>query len=149
AGELERMLAQVRQGRGVEPFETQRLTKSGAPVHLSVTLSPVRAPDGRIVGASSIARDISERLRAEEAIRSANGELARRNREMEEFVDSVSHDLKSPVVGLAGLLAMLRENDGRDRGETMQVLDMAEGTVERMRTTIRDILDLSRVGRVV
>lgn len=65
-GELERLLAQIGEGRRVEQFETLRLTKSGARVDVSLTISPIRAPDGQIVGASSIARDITGRLRAEE-----------------------------------------------------------------------------------
>src|SRR5262249_36507075 len=55
----------------VPPFETVRLRKGGDPVDVSVSVSPVRDAAGRVVGASTIARDITERKRAEEALRSA------------------------------------------------------------------------------
>ncbi|HWH73011.1 MAG TPA: PAS domain S-box protein, partial [Methylibium sp.] len=65
-GEEEDILARIAQGQRVEPFETVRLHKDGTPIHVSVTISPLRDAMGRIVGASKIARDISERVRARE-----------------------------------------------------------------------------------
>lgn len=60
------ILAQVRAGNRVAPFETVRLCKSGDLLHVSLSVSPLRDGRGAIVGASTIVRDISERLRAEE-----------------------------------------------------------------------------------
>jgi PAS domain S-box-containing protein len=55
------VLSRVREGLGVEHFETVRRRKDGSLVHVSLSVSPVRARDGRILGASKIARDIGER----------------------------------------------------------------------------------------
>jgi PAS domain S-box-containing protein len=60
------ILARVRAGQRVDHYETIRQRKDGSRVDISLTISPVRDPDGKIVGASKIARDISERRRAEE-----------------------------------------------------------------------------------
>src|SRR6267378_3330558 len=64
--EEDTVLARVRGGERVEHFETVRVTKDGRLVNVSLTVSPVRNSTGRIVGASKIARDISERRRFDE-----------------------------------------------------------------------------------
>jgi len=59
------VLAAIRAGNSIAPFETVRLRKDGSEVPLSITISPIRAPSGRIIGASNITRDINERLRTQ------------------------------------------------------------------------------------
>ena len=60
------ILARIRRGERVDHYETIRQRKDGSLIDISLTISPVRDPDGRIIGASKIARDISERRRADE-----------------------------------------------------------------------------------
>jgi PAS domain S-box-containing protein len=60
-----RVLASIRAGRRVEHFETIRVTKDGRQVAVSLTVSPVKDSSGRIIGASKVARDVSERRRGE------------------------------------------------------------------------------------
>lgn len=62
------ILARLRRGEKVEHFETIRLHRSGLPIHLSVTISPMRDSSGRIVGASKIARDVTERVERDRLI---------------------------------------------------------------------------------
>jgi PAS domain S-box-containing protein len=61
-----RIIESLRRGERVAPFDTIRLRKDGTQAHVSVTISPVRDISGKIVGASKIARDISERIQAQE-----------------------------------------------------------------------------------
>ena len=63
--EEDAVLARITEGLTVDHYETIRLHKSGAPVHISLSVSPIRNAAGTVIGASKIARDISERLRAE------------------------------------------------------------------------------------
>jgi PAS domain S-box-containing protein len=63
--EEEDVLAHIRRGEAVEHFETLRMTKAGRLIPISVTISPIRDQDGRVIGASKIARDISERQRGD------------------------------------------------------------------------------------
>jgi PAS domain S-box-containing protein len=65
------IVEQLRRGAGLEQFETVRARKDGSLVDVSLTLSPIRAPDGGLRAVSVIARDISERVRAEQALRRA------------------------------------------------------------------------------
>jgi PAS domain S-box-containing protein len=63
--EEDEILARIRQGERVEHFETERLRKDGSLIQVSVTVSPIKDPNGQIFGASNMARDISERKKAE------------------------------------------------------------------------------------
>jgi PAS domain S-box-containing protein len=75
----ERMiLSKIARGEMLESFETVRRRKDGTLVDLSVTISPVRDPEGRVIGASKVARDIRERKRAEAEIKRLNQILERR-----------------------------------------------------------------------
>jgi PAS domain S-box-containing protein len=68
-GELAKILERVARGEGVQHFETERVRKDGQIVSVSLTVSAIRDSTGRIVGASTFARDITERKRGEEALR--------------------------------------------------------------------------------
>src|SRR5215218_5625179 len=60
------ILARIRAGERVEHYETVRKRKDGSLVEISLTVSPIRGADGRVIGASKVARDITDRKRAEE-----------------------------------------------------------------------------------
>lgn len=77
-GEERQILARLRRGERIEHFETQRIAKDGRRVDVSLTVSPVRDSTGRIVGASKVGRDISERKRAEKLQRILIDELNHR-----------------------------------------------------------------------
>jgi len=69
--EEDHVLASIRRGEQVDHFETERVHRDGGPVYISLTVSPVRDADGRVVGASKIARDISETRRARQMLERA------------------------------------------------------------------------------
>jgi two-component system sensor histidine kinase UhpB len=79
--EEEEVLARLRRGGKIDHFQTVRLTKDGRLVPISLTVSPVKDARGNIIGASKVARDISERRRAEEALKQAHDELEARVRQ--------------------------------------------------------------------
>jgi PAS domain S-box-containing protein len=69
AGEFDTIMARLSRGENVEQLETERVRKDGQRIPVALTVSPVRDTGGQVVSASVIARDISERQRAEEALR--------------------------------------------------------------------------------
>jgi PAS domain S-box-containing protein len=79
--EEEGVLARLRRGEKIDHFETVRRTKDGRQIPISLTVSPVRDASGALIGASKIARDISERVLAQEALRRAHEQLEERVRE--------------------------------------------------------------------
>jgi PAS domain S-box-containing protein len=70
--EMETILQRIREGQRIEHYETMRLRKDGGAIFVSLTESPIHDAEGRVVGASSIARDITERKRAEEQARATS-----------------------------------------------------------------------------
>jgi two-component system, chemotaxis family, sensor kinase Cph1 len=85
----------------------------------------------------------------EGVIEQRTAELASKNEEMEQFLNTVSHDLKSPVVTCQGLAGILREDLQAGRTEdTQDTIDRIDRSVGRMRQLIDDLLHLSRIGRV-
>ncbi len=70
--EVARILEHIRCGEVVEHYETVRLGKDGRSLAVSLTVSPIKDAAGRLVGASTIARDITERKRMEEEVRGAS-----------------------------------------------------------------------------
>ena len=81
----------------MDHFETIRMRKNGSRLNISLTISPVKDADGRIVGASKVARDITQRVRQEEALQQANAALQRANADLQQFAYSASHDLQEPL----------------------------------------------------
>jgi PAS domain S-box-containing protein len=71
------ILARLRRGERIEHYETVRVTKDGRRIDISLTVSPVRNADGRIIGASKVARDITQQKRAEVQLRRSEAEARR------------------------------------------------------------------------
>src|SRR4029077_21038127 len=72
------VLAKLRRGEKIDHFETVRRTKDGRHIPISLTVSPVRDANGMLIGASKVARDISERVLAHDALRRAHEQLEER-----------------------------------------------------------------------
>ncbi len=93
------IVEQLTRGERVDHFETVRMRKDGSLLDVSLTISPMKDASGRVVGASKLARDITERKRAEEALRQAQTDLAHASRltTMGEFTASLAHEVKQPI----------------------------------------------------
>ena len=150
AGEIQEILDKIAQGERVVHQETVRRRKDGSAVHVAVTVSPIRAEDGRLIGASSIARDITEQqqVRAAAELRRRADDLERANGTLETFTYSVAHDLRAPLRALAGFSAALIEDCGDDLGEAGRgYAGRIQAASQQMAILIDDLLQLSRVAR--
>jgi PAS domain S-box-containing protein len=96
------ILEQLARGERVDHFETVRMRKDGSLLDVSLTISPMKDTSGRVVGASKLARDITERKRAEEALHQAQTDLAHASRltTMGEFTASLAHEVKQPIAAV-------------------------------------------------
>jgi PAS domain S-box-containing protein len=93
------IVERLTRGERVDHFETVRMRKDGSLLDVVLTISPMKDAAGRIVGASKLARDITERKLAEEALREAQANLARVSRvtTMGELTASLAHEIKQPM----------------------------------------------------
>src|SRR5580765_1740825 len=137
--EEQEILARLARGERVEHFETVRISKQGRRIDISLTVSPVRDRTGRIVGASKVARDISDRKMAEQALREAD---QRKDR----FIAMLAHELRNPLAPLRNGLQVLRLA-GNDANAIGQVRGMMERQLGHLVRLVDDLLDISRIGQ--
>jgi PAS domain S-box-containing protein len=154
-----RILDRIRRGERIDHYETVRRRKDGSLVDISLLVSPIRSLDGKIVGASKIARDISERKRVEiereemllkESAARAEAEAARAeaeaaNRSKDEFLAVVSHELRSPLNAILGYNRMLREQT-HDAARLKSSCDVIERSAKTQLQLIEDLLDSARIA---
>jgi PAS domain S-box-containing protein len=94
--------------------------------------------------------DVTERERAQAQLESAFAELRDRNVELERFLYMVSHDLKTPLITIRGYLGLLdKDLAGRMDDKARRDMEVIDGAADRMQRLLREVLELSRVGRVV
>jgi two-component system CheB/CheR fusion protein len=79
------ILGRLKRGESVNHFETVRVHKNGSPLEISLTISPIKDATGQVIGASKIARDITQRKHAEEALRQVHAELQAHAEELNRF----------------------------------------------------------------
>jgi PAS domain S-box-containing protein len=131
------VLTQIRGGHAIDHFETIRRRKDGELIDVSITVSPVRDASGKVIGASKIARDISEQKRLRR-------ELADANRSKDEFLATLSHELRTPLHSILGYAQILRhgglEEDRRD--SALQIIERNAKTLAQL---VADVLDVSRI----
>ncbi len=141
------ILSRLRRGERVDHFETKRKRKDGTLLDISLTISPVKDPKGNIIGASKIARDITEQLRTREALHQANKRLAQSNADLEYFAYSASHDLQEPLRMVSAYSAMLRRKfaDKLDEKANEYLGYLTEGSA-RMERLLRDLRAFTHVS---
>jgi PAS domain S-box-containing protein len=135
------IISRLKRGERVDHIETVRMRKDGSLIDLSLTVSPVRDNAGEIVGASKVARDITEKKRL-------IAELQRANELLEQFAYSASHDLQEPLrtVKIYGQILQRKYGDQLDP-EGVKVLEFLQSGATRMEILLRDLLAYARVGK--
>lgn len=146
------ILGRLRRGEFIDHYETVRITKDGTRIDVSLTVSPIIDASGKVIGASKIARDITQKKRAEQEREqllarehAARSEAEAANRIKDEFLATLSHELRTPLTAMLGWLSMLRS--GRLDEETSQhALDTVERNAKAQAQLIEDLVDVSRIA---
>jgi PAS domain S-box-containing protein len=99
------ILGKIRRGEKVDHFETVRVTKTGERLDVSLTISPVKDESGRVIGAAKIARDVGQRKRAEEALRTSE-KLASVGR----LAATVAHEINNPLAAVVNLIYLIKKH---------------------------------------
>ena len=138
----EEVLAVLRRGERVDHFETVRLAKDGRRIDVSLTVSPIRNEEGEVIGASKIARDISERKHAERQLREADDRK-------DAFLATLAHELRNPLAPLRNSVELLLRLEP-DRPELQTACGIIDRQLHQMTHLVDDLLDLSRIrtGRI-
>ncbi|MBV8483881.1 MAG: PAS domain S-box protein [Verrucomicrobia bacterium] len=163
--EEDEILARLRRGERYEHFETVRVTKDGRKLDVSLTISPIKDANGRIIGASKIARDITawkatvgaliDAKKIAEAATSRQRELLERekaareesekaNRLKDEFLATLGHELRTPLNAMLGWAAVLRAGKVKPE-EIVNGMEAIERNARVQAQIIDDLLDMSRI----
>jgi PAS domain S-box-containing protein len=127
---------------------TLLIRKDGTEVPIDDSGAPILGADGRAAGVVLVFRDITERKKAEEALRQYTAELEVSNKELEAFSYSVSHDLRAPLRSLDGFSQAVIEQYADKLDDTgKDYLMRVRGAAQRMNQITEDMLQLSRVVR--
>ena len=147
-----RIVEGLRRGEHINHFETVRRTRDGRLLEVSLSISPIKNAEGEIVGASKIARDMTERNRAQAELKRYSEELeakvTERTSELEAFSYSISHDLRAPLRAMNGFAELLQqEYASKLEPEGQEYLQRIRTSATRLSELIQSILNYSRVSR--
>ena len=147
--EEDEVLARLRRGETVDHFETVRQRKDGRRLYISLTVSPIRDARGVIVGASKIARDITDKKHAEAERALLLEEAQAANRAKDDFLAMFGHELRNPLAAVASAAEVL--DIARTIEDVRRPRDVIKRQVIHLKRLIDDLLDAARIraGKIV
>ena len=141
--EEDEMMERIRHGGRVKHFETVRVRKDGRQIHVSVTTSPIRNPEGEIAGVSYISRDITERKDWEEQIRQTQ-----KLESLGVLAGGLAHDFNNLLTGVMGNASLAMEELAGNNPTRTRIAEVLEGG-ERAALLVRQMLAYAGKGRFV
>ena len=151
--EMTQILMRVRAGEQIENFETVRIANDGRRIDVSVSVAPLKDHEGRLSGASTIIRDITERKRAEADLAAAKASAERAkaaaeqaNRAKDHFLAVLSHELRTPLTPVVMGVSILQDRTDL-APQVRETLEMVRSNVEMEARLINDLLDVTRIAR--
>ena len=147
------ILGRISRGDRIQHYETVRRRKDGSLVDISLTVSPIRNERDEIVGASKIARDISQRKKAEadreqmfKNAQEARADAEKANQLKDEFLATLSHELRNPLNVILGYSEVLLRNDEVHQSAFLKrAVEILRRNAEAQSQLVSDLLDLSRL----
>jgi PAS domain S-box-containing protein len=148
--ELRILLERLRRGERIEHFETTRVAKDGRLIDVALTLSPIRTADGTVVGASTVARDITELKRAERERRDFELRLLETQKleSLGVLAGGIAHDFNNLLVGILGNASLVLRQIPAD-SPLRETLERIERAAERSGDLTRQMLAYSGRGKYV
>jgi len=130
--------------------ESSRSMPDGSTAYFAVTHKPFCDDNGNILGVLTLGVDITERRLMEQHVEAKSLELARSNKDLEQFAYVASHDLKAPLRAIEVIIEWLREDlDGHQVGDVQENLGLLSQRTGRLSRLLEDLLAYSRAGRKV
>lgn len=127
-------------------YEVERMRKDGRTIVVSSTISPIRNAQGKVIGFSKIARDITEKKQAEERLLRYMTALEQKNKETEQFAYITSHDLQEPLRTITNYIGLFRDDyKGKLDGHADLYINFISNASVRMQVLISDLLEYTRL----
>jgi len=142
--EEDHVLASVARGETIDHFVTVRQRKDGSHVPISLTVSPIHDGNGRVIGASKIARDVTERVRADEERRRLLDSARDASRLKDEFLATLSHELRTPLNAIVGYTRMMQAGL-LSTDKQAAAIDTVVRNARSLTQIVEDVLDVSRI----
>lgn len=140
------IISKIQRGERIDHYETVRRKKDGTLFNVSLTVSPIKDAHGKIVGASKIARDITQqKIIATELLKARDDALAA-TRAKDEFLAALSHELRTPLNPVL-LIASERAADTKLPAEVRSDFEMISKNVALEANLIDDLLDITRISQ--
>jgi PAS domain S-box-containing protein len=140
------ILSRLRRGERIEHYETVRQSKDGQRMDISLTISPIRDSTGRIIGASKIARDITDRKQTEATLVALKNQLQEAAQRKDEFIAMLAHELRNPLAVIGNSLQLLRLDDSLSPS-VEKLREIMEQQSNHLTRLVEDLLDASRITR--
>ncbi len=135
--EFEQMLGLVVSGQSLDHVEARRVRSQDQVNDLALSISPIRDASGRVIGASTIARDVTKQKQAE-------AEVLEAVRRRDEFLAMLSHELRNPLAAVLNATDLLSEAGG-EAAFTDEAKSVIEHNVRHVARILDDLLDVSRI----
>ena len=130
--DLAKILTRLKNGEHIKHYQTVRMDRNGSRIPVSVTISPVTDEKGQIIGASSIARDITQEKELD--------------RLKDEFISLTSHALRTPLSAIKGLISMIYQGDYGPLNKNLEKpLSNISVSTERLIHLVNNLLNISKV----
>ncbi|MEO8111459.1 MAG: PAS domain S-box protein [Ginsengibacter sp.] len=142
-GEEAIIIDNIRNGKKLDHFETVRVAKNGRQINISLTVSPVKNSNGEIIGASKVARDISERAEIERQRQLYTKRLQELNNYKDDFMAMASHELKTPLTIVKSNLQILEHLLATDSNVKFIQLNLKQ--VDKLTDLVNNLLDISKI----
>jgi PAS domain S-box-containing protein len=121
-------------------LETKMIRKDGRLIDVDVSLSVLKNPEGKVIGAIGVISDITERKRAEEELKEAMETKS-------QFISTVSHELRTPLASMKEAISIvLEEVAGKINKDQKNFLDIAQRNIDRLSRLINEVLDFQKLS---
>jgi PAS domain S-box-containing protein len=147
------IIQKLKRGERIDHYETVRVRKDGTLIDVSLTVSPIKDSNGTIIGASKIARDITQRKRMEAALREeiasrerTEAALREADRRKDEFLATLAHELRNPLAPIRQAALLFKAPTATDAQKRWSS-DVINRQVQHMSLLLEDLLDISRITR--
>ncbi|MBK8046320.1 MAG: PAS domain S-box protein [Anaerolineales bacterium] len=137
------LLAGIGDDTDIHHYEARRVAKSGRVVDVALTISPMRDSSGRLIGASTIARDITERKSIEKALLHAKEAAEQADRAKSLFLANMSHEIRTPMNAITGLTSLLLDTPLTH--EQHDYIETIRQSANALLNVINEVLDFSKI----